>query len=142
MRRVTIHLIAIGFLAVAASALDPGAAQACIKFDRAAEMALIDQAIVSDKTSEVDRATLKAFKTEILALRKRAETDSEAIYLHGRATTRALELIGQTRVVWTGPAELNVGVFKQAKSAKTKPAETRAAKTAEVPAGAAVQACG
>src|SRR5262245_19600999 len=134
MRRVILHLIAIGFLAAAASAQQPRAAQACIKFDRAAEMALIDQAIASDKTSEADRTTLKAYKTEILALRKRAETESDAIYLHGRATTKALELIGRTRVVWTGAYDLDVGVFKQTKSAKAKPetksGETRATKTA------------
>lgn len=142
MWRVIIRLIAIGFLALGASVQQPGAAQACTKFDRAAEMALIDQAIAADKTSEADRATLKAFKAEILALRKRAETDSEAIYLHGRTTTNALELIGRTRVVWTGDYELDVGVFKQTKSARTRSTATRATKTAEVPAAAAVPACG
>jgi hypothetical protein len=103
---------------------------------------LIDQAIASEKTSEADRTTLKAYKTEIMALRQRAGTESEAIYLHGRATNKALELIGRTHVVWTGPYDLDVGVFKQTKSAKAKHGETRAAKTAEIPTGAAVPACG
>lgn len=142
MRHLSIRLIAIGFLAVAASAQQPGAAQACIKFDRAAEMALIDDAIVSDKTPAPQKAVLRALRKEIHFFRSRTAINSNDIVQHHWLTTEALRLIGKQRIVWNGAPDLDVGVFKQAKSAKAKSAETRATQTVEVPAGAAVPACG
>jgi hypothetical protein len=136
MRRLTIRLAAVALLALAASQLHVGSAQACIKFDRAAEMVLIEQAIASPATSEANRTELKALRSEILDLRKKAETESEAIYLHGRVTTKALALLGKERVVWNGPPELDVGVFKKTKSTKG------AQRTADAPAAGAVPACG
>jgi len=141
MRLVTIRLIAIGFLALGASAQQPRAAQACLKFDRAAEMALIDQAIASDKTPEADKATLRTLRKEMDAYRNKTTVDTKDIVENHRVTTAALKLIGKERIVWNGPPDLDVGVFKHTKSAKPN-RETRAAKTVEVPAGAAVPACG
>ena len=116
MRHLVIRLIAIALLAVAASQLQPRAAQACIKFDRAAEMALIDKAIASRRTSAANKAALRGYRDEMIALRER--TDSRAIAEHGEVTTKALALIGKQRIVWRGTAGLNVGVFKHTKSRK------------------------
>ena len=56
---------------------------------------------------------------------------------YGEIVWDALALIGEKRVIWSGQPELDVGVFKKTKSAKKGPT-----RTAEVPADAAVPACG
>ena len=59
------RLIAIGLLALAAVQLQSRTAQACIKFDRTAEMMLIDDAIASDKTPHPRKAVLRALRKDL-----------------------------------------------------------------------------
>lgn len=135
MRRLAIRSFILALLALAASQLHTGAAQACIKFDRAAEMALIDKAIAAPGTSDTNKAALKSARTKLVALAGKPDSRNRAEY--GEIVWDALALIGEKRVIWSGQPELDVGVFKKTKSAKKGPT-----RTAEVPADAAVPACG
>ena len=111
MRRLTIRLLAICLLGAGSSQIVTGAAHACIKFDRGAEIALIDEAIMSPATPDAKKAALKAYRIEMTALSSR--TDGESIGKYGSAAKAALKLIGQDRIVWNGKAgKLDVGVFK------------------------------
>ena len=56
------RLLAAGLLAVGLSQFSVGKAEACIKFDRAAEMALIDEGIAAKTTSEPSKAVLRAIR--------------------------------------------------------------------------------
>jgi len=107
---LAIRLFAAALLAVCFIHAQTNTASACIKFDRGAEMALIDEAIASPQTPAENKSALKAFRAEILALRKK--TESESIARHHVVTTKALNLIGKERIVWRAPDKLEVGVFK------------------------------
>jgi hypothetical protein len=136
MRRSS-HLVAASLLALGLMNFSADKASACIKFDRGAEMALLDEAIASSKTSEPNKAVLRALRKEILVFRAKSAITSDDVVQHHWLTTEALKLIGKERIVWNGESELDVGVFKQTKS-------TRKAgqKSAEAPQGAAFPACG
>src|SRR5882724_4911584 len=116
MRRPTNHLAAVALLALAASQLWAGSAQACIKFDRTAEITLINEAIAAQDTSDANKAALSSARTKLDALA--AKTDSRSRAEYGEIVWDALALIGQKRVVWTEKPELDVGVFKRTKSVK------------------------
>lgn len=73
-----------------------GSAQACMSFDRVAEMRLIDDAIASRGTSEVNRAELVAFRDIMLAS---TGYESKNVVSYHNAATRALRLIGKERIV-------------------------------------------
>ena len=112
MRQLNLRLIAIGLLALAAVQLQPKPAQACIKFDRAAEIALIDEAIEAPKTPASDRAVLHALRKEMVFLLDKENPGSEDLISYHWLVTDALKRIGKQRVVWNGKANLDIGVFK------------------------------
>src|SRR4051812_44723265 len=103
MRRVAVRLFAIGLLGLAAAQFHTAAAQACIKFDRTAEKALIDEGIASAKTSEANKAVLRAIRKEILFFRDKKRVNGEDILQHHYLTTEALKLLGKERIVWQAP---------------------------------------
>lgn len=118
MRQLTIRLIATGLLALAAVQLQPNLAQACVKFDRSAEMTLIDDAIASDKTPEPRKAVLRALRKEMSFLRDKPSPTSDDTIQYNWLAIEALKLIGEQRVVATGTPNLDVGVLKTSKLPK------------------------
>ena len=112
------RLLAACLLAAALSQLSAGRAEACIKFDRAAEMALIDDAIAAPKTADPTRAVLRAIRKEILVFHSKTSLTSDDILQHHWLTTEALKLIGKERIVWQGSDEADsVPVKSRVKSA-------------------------
>jgi len=115
MRQLNLRLIAIGLLALAAVQLQPNPAQACIKFDRTAEMTLVDDAIASYKTPAARKAMLRALRKEMSFFRDKPNPTSDDTLQYHWLATEALKLIGQQRVMATGRPKLDVGVFKASK---------------------------
>ena len=98
MRRVAIATV---FCLLAG--LFAGRAEACIKFDRDAEMAIIDEAIAAPKTPEWDKTVLRALRKEIVFFRdKNSWTSEDVLQIHW-LTTAALKSLGRERIVWTEP---------------------------------------
>ena len=118
MRQLNLHLIAIGLLALAAVQLQPKAAQACIKPDRAAELTLIDDAIASDKTPDPRKAVLRALRKEMSFLRDKTNPTSDDTIQYNWLAIEALKLVSEQRGVATGTPNLDVGVFKKSKLPK------------------------
>jgi hypothetical protein len=108
MSRLAIRLLAIGLLGLAAAQFHTTSAQACIKYDRAAELALIDEGIASPKTSEANKAVLRAIRKEIFFFHNKKSHDSEDVLQNHWLTTKALELLGRERIVWTFPEDTPV----------------------------------
>jgi hypothetical protein len=96
-------------------------AEACISFDRAAEMRLIDQAIAAEKRTDI-KLQLSELREVILG----NEEDHFPVELD-KATVQALALIGKERIVKPGAA-----------------AKTRATPVERIasPRGAAPASCG
>lgn len=96
MRRMTVRLFAAGFLAAALSQLHPGEAAACSKYDHAAEMTLIDDAIDAPGTSEADRTALIAYRKELYAVG--GYLDRRSYVRYSNTTWKALKLIGKSHI--------------------------------------------
>ena len=77
MRQLSKRLIAICLLALAAVQLQPTAVQACVKFDRAAELTLIDDAIASDQTPDPRKAVLRALRKEMSFFHDKPEPSTD-----------------------------------------------------------------
>ncbi len=118
MRQLNVRLIAIGLQALAAVQLQGGPAQACAKFDRTAEMTLIDDAIASDKTPDPRKAVLRALRKKMSSLHDKVNPTSDDTIQYNWLAIEALRLIGEQRVVATGRPNLDVGVFKASKLPK------------------------
>src|SRR5581483_1514092 len=118
MRKLNVRLIAIGLLALAAVQLQPKPAQACVKFDRAAEMTLIDDTIASDKTPDARKAVLRALRKEMSFFRDKEKPTSDDRIQYNWLAIEARKLINEERVVATGKPGLDAGVFKTKKLPK------------------------
>jgi len=116
------RLLAAGLLAAGLSQLSVMRAEACIKFDRAAEMALIDEGIAAKTTSEPSKAVLRAIRKEIFYFRNKKSLTSEDILQNHWLTTEALKLLGKERIVWRGSEEADPA--QATKGAKRKMAES------------------
>jgi hypothetical protein len=110
------RLLAVGLLAAGLSQLSVVEAEACIKFDRAAEMALIDEGIAAKTTSEPTKAVLRAIRKEIFYFRNKKSLTGEDILQNHWLTTEALKLIRKERIVWTAPED--TPITQVTKSAK------------------------
>jgi hypothetical protein len=95
MRCLTARLIAIGLLA-AGFGLLAGRADACIRFDRAAEAHLIDRAISAPATPAARKAELKGLRQKMRANRG---TRSEQMVAYHNAVAQALKLLDRERIV-------------------------------------------
>jgi hypothetical protein len=116
------RLLAAGLLAAGLSQLSVVQAEACIKFDRAAEMALIDAGIAADATSEAHKAVLRAIRKEIFYFRNKKSLTSEDILQNHWLTTEALKLLGKERIVWSAPE--GTPITQRTKSTSGKMAES------------------
>ena len=92
MRCLTARLIAIGLLA-AGFGLLAGHADACIRFDRAAEAHLIDRAIAAPATPAAQKAELKGLRQKMRA--SRGATSEQMVAYHN-AVAQALKLLGRS----------------------------------------------
>jgi len=101
--RLDVRLIAIAAFTLAAIQFHTGQARACIKYDRVAEMALIDAAIKSENTPAAYKTTLASLRKDILVLRNKNAPTSNDVSRHHDLTTTALKLIGKQRIVWREP---------------------------------------
>jgi len=119
---LAIRLFAAALLAVCFIHAQTNTASACIKFDRAAEMAAIDEGIASSKTSEANKAVLRAIRKEIFFFRNKKSHDSEDVLQNHWLTTKALELLGKERIVWTAPDDTPINQLT--KSTRGKMAES------------------
>src|SRR5690242_20186685 len=99
MRHLAIRFCAASMLATAMLSLQAGSAAACIRFDRAAEMALIERAIASSRTPNSKKQRLRELKDEIVAVQNRSATSAQDVGRNHTLTTEALALIGKKRVV-------------------------------------------
>jgi len=104
MHQLTRRLLAVGLLALAATQL-PTAAQACIKFDRAAEMAVINRAIASPRTATRTRTALAELRQQLVASQKKDVWEGQDGYRHGEMIRKALGLLGKQRIIYRGPVE-------------------------------------
>jgi hypothetical protein len=118
------RLLAACLLVAGLSQLSVGRAEACIKFDRAAEMALIDDAIAAKTTSDPKKAVLRALRKEMVVFREKQSQTSDDILQHHWLTTEALKLLGKERIVWQGSDEAD----------DTPGTKTRRTKSAAIPA--------
>ena len=66
-------------LALAAVQLQPSTARACIAFDRSAELALIDDAIASDSSSDQLKRLLRTIRRGLTFINELPETDDEQV---------------------------------------------------------------
>lgn len=122
--RLTNRIFAVAAFALAASQFQVGTAHACIKYDRGAEMALIDEAIGSSKTSDPDKAVLRALRKEIFVYRNKKSFTSDDFLQHHYLSTEALKMIGKERIVWVAPDDTDPRQLT--KSAKGKAAAAAA----------------
>lgn len=120
--RMTARLLAVCLLAAGLNQLSAVKAEACIKFDRPAEMVLIDEGIASPKTSDSSKAVLRALRKEIIYFQNKKSPNSEDLLQNHWLTTEALNLLGKERIVWTAPE--NTPVQQLTKSTKGKMAES------------------
>jgi len=93
VRRLTIQAIAIGLFGVAFHA---GSAHACIRFDRVAEVRVIDHAIAAPDTPATQRAELKLLRHK---MRMSRGTSSEQLIAYHQAVTQALKVLGKQRII-------------------------------------------
>jgi hypothetical protein len=118
MRQLITRLIVIGLLALAAVQLQPSTAHACITFDRAAELALIDDAIASDSASDQLKRLLRTIRRGLTFINELPNpTSNDALEYH-KLVTIALESIDKQRIPATGRPNLDIGVFKDNKLPK------------------------
>ena len=96
MRCLTTRLIAIGLFAAGFVQFSPGHADACIRFDRAAEAHLIDRAIAAPATPAARKAELKTLRQKMRASRG---TGSEQMIAYHNAVAQALKLLGKERII-------------------------------------------
>jgi hypothetical protein len=96
MRCLTTRLIAMALLAAGLGLLLAGTADACIRFDRAAEAHLIDRAIAAPATPAAQRAELKGLRQKMRANRG---NQSEQMVPYHNAVSQALKLLGRERIV-------------------------------------------
>lgn len=101
------RLLAAGLLAAGLCQLSTAKAEACIKYDRAAEMAAIDDGIAATTTSDPNKAVLRAIRKEMIAVRKKKSLTSDDFLQHHWLTTEALKLLGKQRIVWQGSDDAN-----------------------------------
>lgn len=99
--RVTIRLLMLALLGLSAGQLSAGSAQACIRFDRPAEMALIDGAIAAPETPDWNKAVLRALRKEMVVFE--SKTGSDDVLQYHWLVTDALKRIGKERIVWREP---------------------------------------
>src|SRR5947199_226478 len=116
MRQLTTRLIAIGLLALAAGHLQPTAAQACIQFDRAAEMAVINRAIASPRTASKTKAALVELRQQLVALQQKDAWDGDDGRRHGEMIRNALSLLGKQRIIYRGAVDQEAGAKYPVKS--------------------------
>lgn len=74
-----------------------GTAEACIKYDRVAEVRTIDRAIASPETSAAQKAELKSLRQK---MRSNRGTSSEQLIAYSDAVTQAMKVIGKNRIVF------------------------------------------
>ena len=115
MHQLTRRLLAAGLLALAATQL-PTAAQACIKFDRAAEMAVINRAIAAPRTAAKTKAALTELREQLVTLQSKDTWEGDDLYRHGEMIRKALSLLGKQRIIYRGPVEEEAGAKYPVKS--------------------------
>jgi hypothetical protein len=74
-----------------------GTAEACIKFDRVAEVRTIDRGIASPETSAAQKAELKSLRQK---MRQNRGTSSEQLVAYHEAVTQAMKVLGKSRIVY------------------------------------------
>jgi hypothetical protein len=73
-----------------------GTAEACIRYDRVAEIRTIDRAIASAETSAAQKAELKSLRQKMRANRG---MQSEQLIAYHLAVTQAFKVLGRQRIV-------------------------------------------
>ena len=91
MRRLLLHAAALALLGAGFA----GSAQACMSFDRVAEMQLIEDAIASGDTTGTRKAELVEFREIML---DNTGYLGEHVVKYHNAATKALRLLGKDRI--------------------------------------------
>jgi hypothetical protein len=124
MHKPTKHLFGVGLLALAATQLLPTAAQACIKFDRAAEMAVINRAIAAPRTASRTKTALLELRQQLSVIQKKEIWKGDDVSRHGELVRKALGLLGKQRIIYRGPVEQEAGGIYPVKSRSAVVAKT------------------